>query len=89
MSGSLYIEGVPSLHPLTSFDGSVRDCSGIPLAVTGAPPKVILDAFISLGFIPFNLPPNLKPLYHACAVMVSGTPPHFGRRQNQFWLHQE
>jgi|GEM_PF-147157 len=72
MSGSLHIEGVPSLHPLISFDGSAGDWRGIPLAVTGLPPKSILDAFISLGFIPFELPPNLKPLYHACAVMASG-----------------
>jgi len=72
MSGSLHIDGVPSLHPLVSFDGSAADWRGIPLAVTGAPPKNILDAFISLGFIPFELPPNLKPLYHACAVMASG-----------------
>jgi hypothetical protein len=72
MSGSLHVEDVPSLHPLISFDGTARDWSGVPLAVTGTPPKSILDAFISLGFIPFDLPPNLKPLYHACAVMASG-----------------
>ena len=72
MSGSLHIEGVPSLHPLTSFDGSAKDWRGVPLAVTGKPPKAILDAFVSLGFAPFDLPPELKPLYHACAVLASG-----------------
>jgi len=72
ISGSLHIEGVPSLHPLTSFDGVASDWRGVPLAVTGGPPKVILDAFVSLGFVPFDLPGELKPLYHACAVMASG-----------------
>ncbi|MCL1908794.1 MAG: DUF2520 domain-containing protein [Holophagaceae bacterium] len=72
LSGSLHIDGVPSLHPLVSFDGTAKDWRGIPLAVTGEPPKLILDAFISLGFVPFDLPPELKPLYHACAVLASG-----------------
>jgi predicted short-subunit dehydrogenase-like oxidoreductase (DUF2520 family) len=72
LSGSLHVEGVPSLHPLTSFGGAAADWRGVPLAVTGGPPKVILDAFISLGFAPFSLPAELKPLYHACAVMASG-----------------
>jgi len=72
LSGSLHIDGVPSLHPLTSFDGAAGDWRGVPLAVTGEPPQVILDAFVSLGFVPFDLPGELKPLYHACAVMASG-----------------
>jgi predicted short-subunit dehydrogenase-like oxidoreductase (DUF2520 family) len=72
LSGSLHIEGVPSLHPLTSFGGAAVDWRGVPLAVTGEPPRVILDAFVSLGFAPFSLPAELKPLYHACAVMASG-----------------
>jgi predicted short-subunit dehydrogenase-like oxidoreductase (DUF2520 family) len=63
---------VPSLHPLTSFDGAAADWRGVPLAVTGEPPRAILDALVSLGFVPFNLPAELKPLYHACAVMASG-----------------
>ena len=72
LSGSLHIDDIPSLHPLTSFDGVANDWHGISLAVTGEPPKPILTAFISLGFVPFELLPNLKPLYHACAVMASG-----------------
>ena len=72
MSGSLHLEGVPSLHPLVSLNDEACDWRGIPLAVTGIPPKIILDAFISLGFIPFELPADLKPLYHACAVLTSG-----------------
>ena len=72
LSGSLLIEGVPSLHPLVSFDGGAADWRGAPLAVTGQPPLPILNALVSLGFIPFDLPANLKPLYHACAVLASG-----------------
>lgn len=72
LSGSLHLEGVPSLHPLTSFRGEAEDWTGTPLAVTGAAPDPILEAFRSLGFLPFELPPELKPLYHACAVLSSG-----------------
>jgi hypothetical protein len=72
LSGSLHIEGVPSLHPLVSFDGEAADWRGAPLAITGEPPAPILDALVSLGFVPFALPAHLKPLYHACAVMASG-----------------
>lgn len=72
LSGSLHLEGVPSLHPLTSFDGRAADWRGTPLAVTGAAPAVFLDAFRGLGFLPFDLPAELKPLYHACAVLSSG-----------------
>jgi predicted short-subunit dehydrogenase-like oxidoreductase (DUF2520 family) len=72
ISGSLHIEGIPSLHPLVSFDGTAGDWRGVPLAVTGEPPEGILDAFVSLGFVPFDLLAELKPLYHACAVMASG-----------------
>jgi CRISPR-associated endonuclease Csn1 len=72
ISGSLHIEGVPSLHPLVSFDGEAADWRGAPLAVTGEPPQPILAALISLGFAPFDLSPHLKPLYHACAVLASG-----------------
>jgi predicted short-subunit dehydrogenase-like oxidoreductase (DUF2520 family) len=72
LSGSLHLEGVPSLHPLVSFDGDAADWRGAPLAVTGQPPPPILDALVSLGFVPFDLPAHMKPLYHACAVMASG-----------------
>jgi len=72
LSGSLELEGVPSLHPLTSFDGEPADWRGTPLAVTGEPPTVILRAFEALGFVPFALPGELKPLYHAAAVLASG-----------------
>ena len=72
MSGSLHLETVPCAHPLTSFDGEARDWSGTPLAVTGAVPAGILEAFEGLGFAPFSLPPALKPLYHAAAVLTSG-----------------
>jgi predicted short-subunit dehydrogenase-like oxidoreductase (DUF2520 family) len=72
LSGSLHLDGVPSLHPLTSFDGSPADWEGTPLAVTGEAPAPIIEAFRDLGFAPFDLPADLKPLYHACAVLSSG-----------------
>ncbi len=72
LSGSLHLEGVPSLHPLTSFDGRRANWEGTPLAVTGAVPAALLNAFRELGFAPFDLPGELKPLYHACAVLSSG-----------------
>lgn len=72
LSGSLHLEGVPSLHPLTSFDGRAADWKGTPLAVTGEAPAMIVEAFRELGFAPFDLPADLKPLYHACAVLSSG-----------------
>lgn len=72
LSGSLDLEGVPSLHPLTSFDGEPADWRGTPLAVTGEAPALILRAFEDLGFVPFELPGSLKPLYHAAAVLASG-----------------
>jgi predicted short-subunit dehydrogenase-like oxidoreductase (DUF2520 family) len=72
MSGSLDLPGVPSAHPLTSFGGRSADWKGTPLAVTGAVPEPILSAFRDLGFLPFDLPGHLKPLYHACAVLTSG-----------------
>jgi predicted short-subunit dehydrogenase-like oxidoreductase (DUF2520 family) len=72
LSGSLHLEGVPSLHPLTSFDGRAADWEGTPLAVTGEAPAMIVMAFRELGFAPFDLPADLKPLYHACAVLSSG-----------------
>ncbi|HTL99341.1 MAG TPA: DUF2520 domain-containing protein [Holophagaceae bacterium] len=71
LSGSLHIEGVPSLHPLTSFDGRAADWRGTPLAVTGEAPARLVQAFRGLGFEPFDLPADLKPLYHACAVLSS------------------
>lgn len=71
LSGSLHLDGVPSLHPLTSFDGRAADWKGAPLAVTGAAPRALLEAFRELGFAPFDLPAGLKPLYHACAVLSS------------------
>jgi predicted short-subunit dehydrogenase-like oxidoreductase (DUF2520 family) len=72
LSGSLELPGVPCAHPLTSFDGAPADWSGTPLALTGGVPPPILEAFAGLGFMPFQLPAELKPLYHACAVLTSG-----------------
>lgn len=72
LSGSLHLEGVPCLHPLTSFRGAAEDWRGTPLAVTGTPPTFLMRAFESLGFVAFELPPELKPLYHAAAVLSSG-----------------
>jgi hypothetical protein len=72
LCGSLDFEGVPCLHPLTSFDGAAADWSGAPLAVTGSPPEFLQAAFARLGFESFPLPPELKPLYHAAAVLSSG-----------------
>ena len=72
LSGSLHLDGVPSLHPLTSFDGRAADWHGTPLAVTGNAPLTLVEAFRGLGFAPFDLPAHLKPLYHACAVLSSG-----------------
>jgi predicted short-subunit dehydrogenase-like oxidoreductase (DUF2520 family) len=72
LSGSLHLEGVPSAHPLTSFDGASAPWQGTPLALTGAVPGELVAAFQSLGFEPFILPASLKPLYHACAVLASG-----------------
>jgi hypothetical protein len=72
LSGSLDLAGVPCVHPLTSFDGDPADWTGTPLAVTGAVPEPLLAAFEALGFAPFPLPAELKPLYHACAVLASG-----------------
>lgn len=72
LSGSLHLEGVPSAHPLTSFRGTAEDWTGTPLALTGTVPEPIREAFVALGFAPFDLPADLKPLYHACAVLTSG-----------------
>jgi len=72
LSGSLHLPGVPSVHPLTSFDGEVRDWRETPLAVTGEVPGFLLRAFESLGFRAFRLDPERKALYHACAVLTSG-----------------
>ncbi len=72
LSGSLHLPGVPCAHPLTSFDGQARDWSGTPLAITGAVPDELRRAFGDLGFAPFDLPGELKPLYHAAAVLTSG-----------------
>jgi predicted short-subunit dehydrogenase-like oxidoreductase (DUF2520 family) len=72
LSGSLEVEGVPSAHPLTSFDGAAGDWRGTPLALTGAVPPELVAAFEALGFVPFPLAPELKPLYHACAVLACG-----------------
>lgn len=72
LSGSLDFPGVPSAHPLTSFDGEARDWRGTPLALTGAVPDFLRQAFGELGFAPFDLAPELKPLYHAVAVLSSG-----------------
>jgi predicted short-subunit dehydrogenase-like oxidoreductase (DUF2520 family) len=72
LSGSLYLEGVPSAHPLTSFDGEPADWRGAPLALTGAVPEFLVTAFQQLGFEPFHLEPQHKALYHATAVLTSG-----------------
>jgi len=72
LSGSLDLPGVPCAHPLTSFDGTPADWMGTPLALTGPVPAPVLGAFLGLGFTPFDLPAELKPLYHACAVLASG-----------------
>jgi hypothetical protein len=72
LSGSVQLEGVPSAHPLTSFDGAAADWAGTPLGLTGPVPGAILDAFLELGFVPFQLPAQAKAIYHACAVLASG-----------------
>ena len=72
LAGSLHLPGVPCAHPLTSFDGTARDWSGTPLAITGAVPDELRRAFGDLGFAAFDLPGELKPLYHAAAVLTSG-----------------
>jgi predicted short-subunit dehydrogenase-like oxidoreductase (DUF2520 family) len=72
LAGSLRVEGVPCAHPLTSFDGHAHDWSGTPLALTGAVPDALRRAFGELGFAAFDLPAELKPLYHAAAVLTSG-----------------
>ena len=72
LAGSLHLPGVPCAHPLTSFDGQARDWSGTPLAITGAVPDELRRAVGDLGFAAFDLPGELKPLYHAAAVLTSG-----------------
>lgn len=72
LAGSLHLPGVPCAHPLTSFDGEARDWTGTPLAITGAVPDALRRAFGDLGFAAFDLPAELKPLYHAAAVLTSG-----------------
>ena len=72
LSGSLHLEGVPCLHPLTSFNGEAQDWRGTPLAITGEAPALMRQAFADLGFLPFSLAPEHKALYHACAVLSSG-----------------
>ena len=72
LAGSLHLAGVPCAHPLTSFDGRARDWTGTPLAVTGSLPDELRRALGDLGFVAFDLPAELKPLYHAAAVLASG-----------------
>lgn len=72
LAGGLHLPGVPCAHPLTSFDGEARDWTGTPLAVTGAVPDRLRRAFGDLGFAAFDLPAELKPIYHAAAVLTSG-----------------
>ena len=72
LSGSLHLPEVPGLHPLTSFNGVVENWEGTPLALDGQPPAWLTAAFMELGFLPFPLDPQLKALYHACAVLTSG-----------------
>lgn len=71
-SGSLHLDGVPSAHPLTSFDGHPGDYRGVPLALTGAVPAAMIEALEGVGFVPFSLAPEHKALYHAAAVLTSG-----------------
>ncbi len=71
LAGSLHLEGVPCAHPLTSFNGHTQDWTGTPLAITGAVPDALRRAFGELGFAAFDLPAELKPLYHAAAVLTS------------------
>jgi predicted short-subunit dehydrogenase-like oxidoreductase (DUF2520 family) len=72
LSGSLDLEGVPCAHPLTSFSGKASDWAGTPLALTGEVPAFLVARFEALGFCPFPLRADLKPLYHAAAVLTSG-----------------
>ncbi|HJW09561.1 MAG TPA: DUF2520 domain-containing protein [Holophagaceae bacterium] len=72
LSGSLHVDGLPCAHPLTSFDGEAGDWHDTPLALTGTVPEPLVEAFRDLGFRPFPLPAELKPLYHAAAVLTSG-----------------
>lgn len=72
LAGSLHLASVPCAHPLTCFDGRARDWTGTPLAITGAVPDDLRRAFGDLGFAAFDLPGELKPLYHATAVLTSG-----------------
>ncbi len=72
LSGSLHLDAIPAAHPLVSFDGTVKDWRGVPLAVTGDVPAPIIDALTALGFVAFDLPPEHKALYHAAAVLTSG-----------------
>jgi predicted short-subunit dehydrogenase-like oxidoreductase (DUF2520 family) len=72
LAGSLHLPGVPCAHPLTSFDGRSRDWTGTPLAITGPVPDGLRRAFGDLGFAAFDLPAELKPVYHAAAVLTSG-----------------
>ena len=72
LAGSLHLPGIPCAHPLTSFDGHAQDWSGTPVALTGAVPDLLRRAFGDLGFAAFDLPAELKPLYHAAAVLTSG-----------------
>ena len=72
LAGSLHLAGAPCAHPLTSFDGRARDWTGTPLAITGPVPDPLRRAFGDLGFAAFDLPAELKPLYHAAAVLTSG-----------------
>src|SRR5262249_31374900 len=72
LSGSLHVPGVPSAHPLTSFDGTAQDWRGTPLALTGPVPEPIVRALEGLGFVSFDLPPQRKAPSHAAAVLPSG-----------------
>ena len=72
LSGSLHLDTIPAAHPLVSFNGTQQDWQGVPLALTGAVPNGIVSALTTLGFAPFDLPPEAKALYHAAAVLTSG-----------------
>jgi len=72
LSGSLDLTDVPCAHPLTSFGAQAEDWCDTPLALSGAVPQLIVDAFTAIGFVPFVLSREHKALYHAAAVLACG-----------------
>jgi len=68
---------IGSLHPLQTvadpFFVSPARLTGIGFAIGGDPPAVLAARRLAnaLGGIPFVIPPNLRPVYHAAAVVAS------------------